>query len=70
MRFQTHVRRQRLGQLGVVGPGLLQADHVGGGPLQPVQQAQVVVRALPDRGPDTVDVDSGEDHGWQPIVEV
>ena len=38
----------RLGELLIVGSGFLQTHHVGGGPFQPVQQTEVVLRALPD----------------------
>jgi hypothetical protein len=35
-------RRQRVGELLVVGAGLLQAHHVGRGFLQPRQQAEIL----------------------------
>jgi hypothetical protein len=59
-------RRQRLGELFVVGAGLLQADDIGGAFREPRQQAEVLRGSLLDRCADAVDVDGGDDHGGRP----
>ena len=60
---------KRLGQLIVVGAGLLKADHVGRRLLEPGQEAAILGGAFLDGGADAVDVDGGDDHEGQTLAE-